>query len=92
MRPPVKLTVASALLIAMFWAVIGLAPTSQAGSYVSSDESRVLSLVNKTRASKGLGALKRHDGLTKMAREQSDRMVIKGNIFTTPASAETSAS
>jgi len=85
MRTLIKLTTASALVLALFSAVIGLAPTSNAGSYVTTDEARVLSLVNKTRTSKGLKPLARNDALTKMAREQSDRMVIKGNIYHNPS-------
>ncbi|MEX0875714.1 MAG: CAP domain-containing protein [Actinomycetota bacterium] len=49
--------------------------------YLSGDESRVISLVNGTRSGKGLQSLGRNSGLANMAREQSVRMLAKGNIF-----------
>src|SRR5688572_21499298 len=65
---------------------VALAATlpAAARSYVPSDEAKVRSMVNKTRAEKGLAPLMAHDQLTAMARGQSDRMEDRGNIYHNP--------
>ena len=67
-----------------FIVAIGLAHPAGAQSYVPSDETKVHSMVNQTRASKGLKPLARNDKLVTMARQQADRMEAKGNIFHNP--------
>ena len=54
---------------------------AMAQEYKAGDEAHVVSLVNGTRAGKGLQRLSTHAGLVNMAREQAVRMLQKGNIF-----------
>jgi hypothetical protein len=77
---------AAAVVIAVLGlgAVLGVAP-AHAGGYVPSDETRVQNLLNATRTSKGLAALKRNDDLVGTARRQADRMAAKGSIFHNPS-------
>lgn len=73
---------AAAVLLAILSVGVALgARPASAGGYVPSDETRVQSLVNATRTSKGLGALKRNDEMVGMARRQAGKMAAKGNIF-----------
>jgi hypothetical protein len=52
--------------------------------YRAADEARVLSMVNSTRASRGLPPLELVDELVTLARQQSVRMVEQNNLFHNP--------
>jgi hypothetical protein len=76
--------------LAFLLVLIGLIAPSVRGTpamaqeYKAGDEAHVASLVNGTRAGKGLQRLSTHSGLVNMAREQAVRMLQKGNIFHNP--------
>jgi hypothetical protein len=74
------------VIIATFVGSMAMAATLPAAgrSYVPTDEAKVRSMVNKTRAEKGLPPLKSHDQLIAMARGQSDRMEDRGGIYHNP--------
>lgn len=68
--------------------LFGVAPQAAAAGYIKADEKKVLEMVNETRASKGLKALKSHPELVGMARGQTDRMIERGDIYHNPRLAE----
>ncbi len=61
----------------------GAAPALGA-QFVPADEARVLAMVNATRAEHGLPGLNRVDGLVRVARDQSARMVDEQRLFHNP--------
>ncbi len=88
MRKSWRVAVATAVLTGGLVASIAAALPAAAKSYVPGDEGRVRSMVNGTRSGKGLRTLALHDALTAMAREQSDRMADRGDIYHNPRLSE----
>lgn len=69
------------LVVAALWLLPAATAPATAQTFRTADEAWVVSAVNRTRASKGLGTLEVVPGLVGLAREQSVRMEQRGSIF-----------
>lgn len=63
---------------------IVLAPSAHAQQYLATDEVHVRDLINQHRVARGLGALTANGHLTDVARAQSVRMEVRGDIYHNP--------